>query len=549
MVAIVGRPNVGKSTLFNRLSRARRAIVDNQPGVTRDRNYNEVAWRRRRFMLVDTGGLEPDEREGLKGRILQQTLAAVDQADVVVFLLDGRAGPTPLDTAAAELLRQAPKPVFYAVNKLDTGSRESDLYEFYQLGVERLFPLSAEHGLGVADLMQEVVDALPEGGEGKPEAAEFPPQGRKGKPEAAGSLARDGERTLKAAGSLARDGERTFKAAEPLARGGERTLKAAEPLALAVVGRPNVGKSTLVNRLLGYDRSLVDSRPGTTRDALQAAFDWRGTPCRLTDTAGIRRKSRIVDPVERYSVSRALRSVDAGDVVIHLLDGSEGVADQDAQVMSYALHRGKAMVLGINKWDLLDTDGRSLQAYQDFLRRRLPFADHVPIVSLSALEGSGMTKLMDLAVQVGGAQRRWIKTPALNRALRRLTERHAAPQFRGRAVKFYYGAQTDVQPPTFTLFVNFPEGVRVGYRRYLVKALRAELGIEHTPVRLTLRPRAGKGHEGPRCRVRPAETLPGWPSARCRGWGVSASGTSRSSLPTPPTPSSAAAGRCGRFRD
>ena len=436
VVAIVGRPNVGKSTLFNRLSRARRAIVDNQPGVTRDRNYNEVAWRRRRFTLVDTGGLEPDEREGLKGRILQQTLTAVEEADAIVLLLDGRAGPTPLDTAAAELLRQAPKPVFYAVNKLDTGPRESDLYEFYQLGVERLFPLSAEHGLGVADLMQEVVDSLPQGRNKIPETA--------------------------------------------------------EPLALAVVGRPNVGKSTLVNRLLGYDRSLVDSRPGTTRDALQASFDWRGTPCRLTDTAGIRRKSRVVDPVERYSVSRALRSVDAGDVVIHLLDGSEGVMDQDAQVMSYAFQRGKAMVLGINKWDLLDTDSLSLRVYQDFLHRRLPFADHVPIVSLSALEGSGMTKLMDTAIRMGNDQRRWIKTPALNRTLRRLTERHSPPQLRGRAVKFYYATQTDVQPPTFTLFVNHPEGVGSGYQRYLVKALRTELGLEHTPLRLTLRPRAGR---------------------------------------------------------
>ncbi|MDE0354050.1 MAG: ribosome biogenesis GTPase Der [Deltaproteobacteria bacterium] len=439
LVAIVGRPNVGKSTLFNRLSRARRAIVDNQPGVTRDRNYNQVAWRRHRFMLVDTGGLEPDERDGLKGRILQQTLTAVDEADVIVFLLDGRTGPTPLDTGAAELLRQTPKPVFYAVNKLDTGPRESDLYDFYRLGVERLFPLSAEHGLGVADLMQEVVDALP----------------------------RD------------REGDR----------------ESPEPLALAVVGRPNVGKSTLVNRLVGYDRSLVDSRPGTTRDALQADFTWRGTPCRLTDTAGIRRKARVVDPVERYSVSRALRSVDAGDVVIHLLDGSEGVTDQDAQVMSYGFQRGKAMVLGINKWDLLDTDRLSLQVYQDFLHRRLPFADHVPIVSLSALEGSGMKRLMDMVVRVGDAQRRWIKTPALNRALRRLTERHSPSQLRGRAVKFYYGTQTDVQPPTFTLFVNYPEGIGAGYRRYLVKALRAELGLDHTPLRLTLRPRAGRGKQ------------------------------------------------------
>ena len=264
---------------------------------------------------------------------------------------------------------------------------------------------------------------------------------------------------------------------------------------MAVVGRPNVGKSTLVNRLVGYDRSLVDSRPGTTRDALQADFTWRGTPCRLTDTAGIRRKARVVDPVERYSVSRALRSVDAGDVVIHLLDGSEGVTDQDAQVMAYGFQRGKAMVLGINKWDLLDTDRLSLQVYQDFLHRRLPFADHVPIVSLSALEGSGMKKLMDTVVRVGDAQRRWIKTPALNRALRRLTERHSPPQFRGRAVKFYYGTQTDVQPPTFTLFVNYPEGIGAGYRRYLVKALRAELGLEHTPLRLNLRPRAGRGKQ------------------------------------------------------
>ena len=457
VLALVGRPNVGKSTFFNRLSRARRAIVDDRPGVTRDRNYNEAAWRGRRFMLVDTGGLEPDERQGLKGRVLQQTLTAVAEADVVLFLLDGRAGPTPLDADAVELLRRTPKRVFYAVNKLDTGARESDLYEFYHLGVERLFPLSAEHGLGVADLMREILEALPPDREASrpplpPDAAETPVSRHRG--------------------------------ADP---------DADEPLTLAVVGRPNVGKSTLVNRLLGYDRSLVDSQPGTTRDALQAAFDWRGTPCRLTDTAGIRRKSRVVDAVERYSVSRALRSVDRGDVVIYLLDSSEGVADQDAQVMSYAFHRGKAMILGLNKWDLLDTERLGLAEYGKFLRRRLPFAEHVPIVSLSAMEGSGMAKLMDTAVRVDRAQRTWIRTPALNRTLRRLAEGHAAPQFRGRAVKFYYAAQTAVQPPTFTLFVNHPEGVGSGYRRYLVKGLRAELGLGHVPVRLALRPRTGKG--------------------------------------------------------
>lgn len=482
VLAIVGRPNVGKSTFFNRLSRARRAIVGDRPGVTRDRNYNEAAWRGRRFMLVDTGGLEPDERQGFKGQVLQQTLTAVAEADVVLFLLDGRAGPAPLDADAVELLRRAPKRVFYAVNKIDTGARESDLYEFYHLGVERLFPLSAEHGLGVAELMREVVEALPPDREAArpplaPDAAGTPPsRGR--------DAARDG---------VADPSARGRGRLRPPSRGGEAAPAGVEPLALAVVGRPNVGKSTLVNRLLGYDRSLVDSQPGTTRDALQAAFDWRGTPCRLTDTAGIRRKSRVVDPVERYSVSRALRSVDRGDVVIHLLDSSEGVTDQDAQVMSYAFQRGKAMVLGLNKWDLLDTHRLSLAEYGNFLRRRLPFAEHVPIVSLSAMEGSGMAKLMDTAVRVHRAQRTWVRTPVLNRTLRRLTEGHAAPQFRGRAVKFYYAAQTDVQPPTFTLFVNRPEGLGAGYRRYLVKGLRAELGLEHAPVRLALRPRTGKG--------------------------------------------------------
>lgn len=482
VLAIVGRPNVGKSTFFNRLSRARRAIVDDRPGVTRDRNYNEAAWRGRRFMLVDTGGLEPDERQGLKGRVLQQTLTAVAEADVVLFLLDGRAGPTPLDADAVELLRRTPKRVFFAVNKLDTGARESDLYEFYHLGVERLFPLSAEHGLGVADLMREILEALPPDSEAArpplaPDATGTPPSRGRG-------AVRDGvtDPSARGRGRL-----------RPPSRDREETPDAEDPLALAVVGRPNVGKSTLVNRLLGYDRSLVDSQPGTTRDALQAAFEWRGTPCRLTDTAGIRRKSRVVDAVERYSVSRALRSVDRGDVVLYLLDGSEGVADQDAQVMSYAFHRGKAMVLGLNKWDLLDTERLSLAEYGKFLRRRLPFAEHVPIVSLSAMEGSGMAKLMDTALRVDRAQRTWIRTPALNRTLRRLAEGHAAPQFRGRAVKFYYAAQTAVQPPTFTLFVNHPEGVGAGYRRYLVKGLRAELGFDHVPVRLALRPRTSKG--------------------------------------------------------
>lgn len=430
----MGRPNVGKSTLFNRLSRAKRAIVDDLPGVTRDRNYNEVAWRGHRFVLVDTGGFEADEDQGLKGRIREQSLLAMEEADVILFLLDGKSGLNPLDAEAIGLLRQVQKPVLYVVNKLDTAPKENQLFEFYDLGVTDLFPLSAEHGLGMQELMQTVVEALPKPGESAGE-------------------------------------------------GGPRRLR------ISVLGRPNVGKSTLVNGLLGYDRSLVDSQPGTTRDALSSVFEWHSVPYELVDTAGIRRKARIVQRVERFSVIHALRSADRGDVLIYLLDGFEGVTDQDAQVLAYGLQRGKGLVIGINKWDLVPHDQVSLQKYQKFVQRKLAFVSFAPIVQLSALNGMGIEGLMKAVERVSGQQSLWIKTSTLNRVMGEVTRQHAPPHYRGHEVKIYYAAQTAVQPPTFTLFVNFPTGLRVSYQRYLVHAMREALGLQSTPLRLQIRER------------------------------------------------------------
>lgn len=434
MVAIVGRPNVGKSTLFNRLSGRKRAIVDDLPGVTRDRNYNEVRWRGHAFVLIDTGGFEADEAEGLRGRIREQSLLAVEEADVVLFLFDGKAGLNPLDQEAVRLFRQYDKHVFFVVNKLDTPAKENQLFEFYDAGVTDLFPLSAEHGTGLTELMQAVVEALP----------------------------------------------------EPVARGREESAGCAR---ISVLGRPNVGKSTLVNGLLGYDRSLVDAQPGTTRDALSSVFEWAGTRYEIVDTAGIRRKARIVDRVERFSVIHALRSADRGDVLVHLLDGLEGVTDQDAQVLAYACQRGKGLVIGINKWDLVPRDQVNLEKYRKFIQRRLAFVSFAPIVQLSALNGAGIEGLMRAVARVDEQQRTWVKTPALNRVLRELTRHQAPPVYRGHEVKVYYVTQTGVQPPTFSLFVNHAAGIRASYRRYLVNAMRPVLGLEHSPLHLVIRER------------------------------------------------------------
>jgi GTP-binding protein len=444
VLAIVGRPNVGKSTLFNKLLGERKAIVDDSPGVTRDRNYGEAEWAGRKFQLIDTGGLDTDAEGGLEESIQKQSRLALREADVILFLFDGKGGLNPLDREAVGLLRKENKPVLFAVNKIDSRQRADNLYEFYALGIDPLFSISAEHGLGISDLMDEVVQQFPNAEESD-----------------------------------------------------EKTEEKA-PLRISVVGRPNVGKSTLINRLLGFERSVVDSTPGTTRDALDTPFKLEGEPCLLVDTAGIRRKARINDRLERFSVSHSLRSVDRGDLVIHILDGVEGVTDQDAQILSYACQRGKALLLAVNKWDVVSKNGADVESYREEVYHQLSFLDFVPVTFISASTGYGVRRMLEAAGGVLRAYGKKVSTSAMNQALQRIVRAHAAPLSQGKSVKFYYGTQTGTRPPTFTLFVNTPQAVPESYQRYLIHQLREHLALEYVPIRLVLRAR----REEPRRRKR-----------------------------------------------
>jgi GTPase len=436
LVAIAGRPNVGKSTLFNRVIGERKAIVDDIPGVTRDRNYAEAQWGGRSFILVDTGGLDTEADGNLARQVQEQSRSALSEADVVLFLFDGKAGLNPLDREALELVRGVNKPVLFAVNKIDSQQRAANLYEFYALGLDQLYSISAEHGLGVAELLDSVIARL------------------------------------------------------PAERGGaEEEQEEQGPARIAVVGRPNVGKSTLINRLLGFERSVVDATPGTTRDALDAPFTLAGEACILVDTAGIRRKARIHERVERFSVNRSLRSVDRGDLVIHLIDGPDGITDQDAQILSYASQRGKAVLVAVNKWDLVSKTGADAQDYREQVYEKLPFLDFAPVVFIAAATGQGIDNMLATAAQVVKIYRRKISTSLFNQTLQQIVRAHGAPLAGGKPVKFFYGTQTAERPPTFTVFVNTPRAVPESYRRYLVHQLREQLDLRYAPIKLILRAR------------------------------------------------------------
>jgi GTPase len=454
VVAIVGRPNVGKSTLFNRLVGARKAIVDDWPGVTRDRNYAQAEWAGRKYLVVDTGGIESAAGGKLEESVQAQSQLALVEADAVIFLLDGKAGLNPLDREVVNSLRKANKPVFFAVNKLDSQRRAENLFEFYALGLDSLYSISAEHGLGISELLEDVarhfsqveqVSQIVDNGQEQPEDVEEKPD-------------------------------------EP-------------PLRVAVVGRPNVGKSTLINRLLGFERSVVDATPGTTRDAVDTPFNLQGEPCILVDTAGIRRKARIDGRVERFSVNRSLRTVDSGDLIIHVIDGVEGVTDQDAQILSYACQRSKAVLLAVNKWDMVSKEDADAKAYRDEVYYHLTFLDYAPVCFISATTGHGVRKMQETAALVLQAYRRRIATSQFNQALQRIVRAHTVPLWQGRAVKFYYGTQTGSRPPAFALFVNIPRGVPESYRRYLMHQLREHLGLNHAPIKLILRARREERRE------------------------------------------------------
>jgi GTP-binding protein len=451
VVALVGRPNVGKSTLFNRLAGRRAAIVEDVPGVTRDRNYADAEWDGRALSIVDTGGFEPESRDQLMALVKRQAQLAVDEAAAVVLVVDGREGLTNVDRSVADLLRRAGKPLFVAVNKIDTQQTEGEapLAEFYELGFGDVFAVSAEHGRGIADLFDAVVERL-----GIPPAPP-PPE----------------------------DAPEPIEVTEDEQPTGD--------VRLAIVGRPNVGKSTFVNALLREERFVVSDVPGTTRDAIDSLVIHGGRRFVVTDTAGIRRKRSIALSVESYSVVRAMKAIDQAEVVACLLDATEAGVEQDARLLGIVAEKAKALVVVVNKWDVAEKEGATQEWYRSELNKRLPFVAFAPMVFVSAKEGRGVTKVLDRAGRLVEQYRARFPTPQLNELLEAIQEEHPAPLAKGHPVKLYYVTQVAYAPPTFLIQCSRPESIADPYRRYVENRFRDAFGLE-VPMRLVFRERKRK---------------------------------------------------------
>lgn len=432
LVAIVGRPNVGKSTLFNRLIGRRVAIVEDTPGVTRDRIYQDADWLDYSFTLIDTGGIEPANEDIIASQMRRQAELAIETADVILFLVDGREGMTSADMDVAEILRRSKKPVVLAVNKVDAPKFEEAKYEFYNLGLGEPIPVSATQGLNLGDLLDEVVRDFPK----------------------------------------------------------EVETDGAERINIAVVGKPNVGKSSLVNALLGEERSIVSDIPGTTRDSVDTPFSRNGRDYTLVDTAGIRRKRSVEDEsIERYSVIRSLAAIRRADVVLIVCDASQGLSEQDVRIAGYAHEEGKASVLVVNKWDLIEKDTNTMNRFKKDLGADLAFMDYVAMLFISAKNGQRVNKVLEAVDEAFEQSRRRIPTGQLNDVVGEAVTMNEPPSDKGRALKIYFATQAAVQPPTFILFVNDTEIVHFSYERYLENFFRKSFGFEGTPIRLIFRNR------------------------------------------------------------
>jgi GTP-binding protein len=436
IVAIIGRPNVGKSTLFNRITRTKDALVDNFPGVTRDRHYGDANWNDVEFTLVDTGGFTAGE--DFADEIRFQVHQAIEDADVILLLFDGKGGISPFDKDILSLLRNIDKPIFYAVNKIDGAGQEIYLSEFYQLGLETLYPVSAEHRYGLTDLLDELARVL------------------------------------------------TGLAPDPHDKPDEDMIR------LAVVGRPNVGKSSLINRILGQNRLLVSDIPGTTRDAIDSVCKSNGKSYLLVDTAGIRRKGKVSRRLEKFSVIKALKSLDRCDVALIVMDAKEGVTDQDISIAGYAYDRGCGCIMLINKWDLVEKDSKTVKAYYERLEDRAKFLSFAPAMTISALNGQRVSKIFKLVDEVYDQYVHRISTGQLNKIMEKAIEKNSPSLHRGQRIKFYYAAQISTRPPTIVCFVNYPQAVHFSYKRYLLNQLREESGLDKTPIRMIFRQREGK---------------------------------------------------------
>jgi GTP-binding protein len=432
VVAIVGRPNVGKSTLFNRLTRRKLAIVHDQPGVTRDRHYADTESQGRPYTLIDTGGFDPFGNDEMMQGIVQQVEIAVAEADVIICVLDATAAPTSIDSEEVALLRRSEKPVVYVANKADSERAETEAHELYRLGMEKLICISALHGRGIADLEDDLVAGL-----GTP--AQLPTEEEYDK----------------------------------------------ELVRVAVIGRPNAGKSSLINRLVGEERLLVDSRPGTTRDSIDSLVERHGKRYLFVDTAGLRRKAKVAkgkDAVEAMSVIAAVRAVDRAEVVVLMCDAHEKVAEQDAKILGLAVDRGRAVVLGLNKMDLLDRDD-ARKAERD-TRDVLSFVSWAPAVRLSAKTGRGVDKLLATVDRARLAFDKRVTTGELNRFFEQVLARHPPPIQGGKAPRFYYITQAKARPPTFMIVTSHPDNLHFSYQRYVINAIRDQFGFEGSPIRV-----------------------------------------------------------------
>ncbi|RJP39903.1 MAG: ribosome biogenesis GTPase Der [Desulfobacteraceae bacterium] len=451
LVALIGRPNVGKSTLFNRITKTRAALVDDMPGVTRDRHYGDAAWNDTLFTVIDTGGFSMGDHDDISALSRAHVLAAIREADAVVLVLDGKSGITPYDRELIDILRPQKQPVFFAVNKIDGYDREHSTYEFSGLGIDPLFPVSAEHGYGISDFLDALTESFPRSD------------------------------------------------AEPI---DEDTIR------IAVIGRPNVGKSSLVNRILGWDRVIVSPQPGTTRDAIDTPYTVNNRNYLLIDTAGIRRKKQISEKIEKFSIIKALKSIERCDIALIVIDADEGITDQDVKIAGYAFERGCGCIFLLNKWDLVEKDGKTLKRFMDQLRDAAKYLSFAPAMPISALTGKHVPKIFTMVETVFDQYNARVGTGPLNKIFERATTRTEPSLYNGRRIKFFYATQISTRPPTFVCFVNHPEGVHFSYQRYLINQIRNETGLDKAPVRLFLRKRGGND-EKPRKKPGPAPRRPG----------------------------------------
>ncbi len=433
IISIVGRPNVGKSTLFNRILGYKKAITEDIPGVTRDRNYGEFDYGGRNFILIDTGGFEPSKEDGFSPLIERQILMSLDESDIVIFVLDGVEGILPEDRDVATILRKGEKPVFYAVNKVDSTKREESLFDFYELGMEKFYPVSAEHGRGVDDLLEDIVDA-----------AEHI------------------------------DAE----------TGSSNAVEGA--LKIAFVGKPNTGKSSLTNRMLGSDRMIVSDVPGTTRDAIDSRIAVNGKEIILIDTAGLRKKSKISMKVEEYSVSSAIKSIERANVVNLVIDGQEGIGHQEGSIAHLIISRGKGICVVVNKWDLVSSAVKQ-DEYRKMVREKIPHADFAPVVFTSAKTGKNIERVLEDNFKVYEQLTRRISTSEINQAFGEFFDKLSISFQQGKQVKIFYVSQAKASPPTFILFSNRPELIPEHYKRYLENSIRKKFGFAGAPIRLVFK--------------------------------------------------------------